>query len=78
MHIQNLLSLSTLLAISAAQTTGKLGDAKEITTNPTGAKYAAWFNSTHAIGWVNATSSATGVVFVVDVDGLPTDGPLSM
>ncbi|KAH8883595.1 Cu,Zn superoxide dismutase-like protein [Thozetella sp. PMI_491] len=75
MLARGLLSLS-LSALVAAQTTGKLGDAKEVTTNPAGVTYGAWFNTTHALGWFNATSSTTGVDFMFDVDGLPTDGPL--
>ena len=78
MQLRNLLGLAAVLSVASAQNiTGKLGDAKEVTTNPAGVKYVAWFNTTHAKGWVNVTSTPTGVAFVMDVDNLPDDAPLS-
>ena len=62
-------------AIAQNITTGKLGDAAQITNNPPGASYIAVFEG-RVTGEVTAESAATGkgVLFSVTVNGLPKEG----
>lgn len=69
--------LFSVITAARAQniTTGKLGDAAQITNNPPGASYVAVLEGP-VTGEVTATSAATGkgVFFSVTVNGLPTEG----
>lgn len=72
------------LAITAAQSTGKLGDAAVVTNNPAGATYKATLpekSSTKVRGFVTISSGAggKGASYVINLTGLPTSGgPFSM
>jgi hypothetical protein len=80
MHASTLIGFLATLAYAAAQTTGKLGDAKAITDSPKDAAYAAKFSGKIS-GTVGAASesSGKGVTFKLEVEGFnATEGPFSM
>lgn len=74
-----LLTILSACALAAGQTTGKLGDAPEVTSNPAAA-YQAELEAGKISGWAKASSEAgKAVAFTITVDGLPEDaGPFSM
>jgi hypothetical protein len=79
MQTKNFLRVLAAVSFVSAQTTGKLGDAVEVSGNPKGAAYIATFNGT-LVGGVTASAnpSGKGVDFVVKVEGLAVDkGPFS-
>ena len=74
-HVTSIILSAITLAAAQNITTGKLGDAAQITNNSLGSSYIAVFEGL-VTGEVTATSAATGkgVVFSVTVNGLPTEG----
>ncbi len=75
-----LAGLLAVVGVATAQTTtGKLGDAPVIKTNPAGVKYRAILDSADVHGSVSALSDTIGVNYTIGLHQLPVEkGPFSM
>jgi hypothetical protein len=83
-HVLSLISLLGAASFAAAQdanvTTGALGDAQPVYTNPEiGETWVATFESAALNGTVRAVAAEVGVNYTISVTGLAEDkGPYSM
>ena len=78
MRSATLAGLLVVVGAATAQTTGKLGNAPVIKTNPAGAKYRAILDSADVHGSVSALSDTIGVNYTIGLHQLPVEkGPFS-